>query len=73
MKACNILPDGVQDGPPQKTSKAVVNECTKFKFEDAAENVEANEAEGKNYEMTDVVSLRFPKGQVVFKSGVMVH
>ena len=65
----NVLPDDDQNSIPQKMSKAVANEYSKFKFEVAANDIEADEVEGTDSGMTDLVSLRFPNGQVVFKSG----
>ena len=69
MKNCNVLPDGDQNSPPQNMSNALSNEYTTFRFEDTVDDVEADKLEGTNYKMTDLVSLRFPNGQVVFKSG----
>lgn len=64
MKECNILPDGYQNSPPQEIGKAMANEHTEFKFENAADDVEE-----KDQELTDLECFKFPNGQVIFKSG----
>ena len=38
-------------------------------FEDAADDLEADEAKGKDW-VADLVNLRFPNGQVVFRMGI---
>ncbi|KAL8797288.1 MAG: hypothetical protein Q9195_000442 [Heterodermia aff. obscurata] len=68
MKDCNTLPNGDQNSPPQKMSIGVASEYNKFKFEDSADDLEADGVERIDYEMVDLVNVRFPRGQVVFKS-----
>lgn len=48
--------------------EVAANEYTTFKFEDVADHAEADDVDGKDQEMTDLVSLRFSNCQVVFKS-----
>ena len=67
MLDCDILADD-QNTVPRKISKAAVNDCSRFNFEDVRDDKEANELKTEDCEMIDLVLCSFPNGQVVFKS-----
>ena len=65
---CNILADD-QNTVPREISKAAVNNCSRFNFEDVADDKEADELKKQDCEMIDLVLCCFPNGEVVFRSG----